>query len=166
MRVALGSDHAGFDLKERLKRFLDGLNVPYEDVGCSSPEPVDYPDIAAVVARRVAGHTAERGILICGTGIGMAVAANKVGGIRAAAACSRDAIALGRSHNDLNILALGARTTSEDIALDIVRTFLDTPFDGAARHQRRLNKIAALESEVRHPTSGLRIQDSERRTSD
>ncbi len=161
MRVLLGSDHAGFVLKERLKRFLDGLNVPYEDAGCSSPDPVDYPDIAAVVARQVAARAVERGILVCGTGIGMAVAANKVGGIRAAAACSREAIALGRSHNDLNVLALGARTTPEDVALEIVRTFLDTPFDGGARHRRRLNKIAALESEVPRSRTGSRTGTSD-----
>ena len=159
MRVVLGSDHAGFDLKERLKRLLDGLKVPYEDVGCWSPEPVDYPDIAAVAARKVADRSVERGILVCGTGVGMAIAANKIDGIRAAPACSREAVALAREHNDLNVLALGGRTTTEEAAFDFVRTFLDTPFDGG-RHQRRIDKIAALEhhpaSEVRGPTSGIR----------
>jgi ribose 5-phosphate isomerase B len=157
MRVALGSDHAGFDLKERLKRFLDGLRVPYEDLGCSSPDPVDYPDIAAAVARRVADGTIERGILICGTGIGMAIAANKIDGIRAAPACSSEAVALARQHNDLNVLTLGARTTPDDAAFGFVRTFLETAFDGG-RHQRRIDKIADLEhssSEVRGPKSGV-----------
>jgi ribose 5-phosphate isomerase B len=147
MRVALGADHAGFDLKERLKRFLDELHVPYEDSGCSSPDPVDYPDIAAAVARKVADGSVERGILICGTGIGMAIAANKIRGIRAAPACSVEAVAFARRHNDLNVLTLGARITPADTACAFVRTFLDTPFDGG-RHQRRLDKIAALEGKT------------------
>src|SRR5512143_1957542 len=137
MRIALGADHAGFEMKEQLKRFLDGLHVAYEDLGCSSPDPVDYPDIAAVVARRVANGAADRGILLCGTGIGMAVAANKIPGIRASAACSTEAVALARAHNDLNVLTLGARITPAETAWAFVRTFLDTPFDGG-RHQRRL----------------------------
>jgi ribose 5-phosphate isomerase B len=144
MRIALGADHAGFELKEQLKRFLDELRVPYDDLGCSSPDPVDYPDVAAAVARRVANGSADRGILLCGTGIGMAVAANKVRGIRAAAACSTDAVALARAHNNLNVLTLGARITPADTARAFVRTFLDTPFDGG-RHQRRIDKISSLE---------------------
>lgn len=141
----MGSDHAGFDLKERLKRFLDGLQVACEDLGCASCDPVDYPDIAAAVARRVADGVADRGILICGTGIGMAIAANKIDGVRAAPACSLEAVALARRHNDLNVLALGARITPDDTAFAFVRAFLDTPFDGG-RHQRRVDKISALES--------------------
>ncbi len=144
MRIALGADHAGFELKERLKGFLDELRVPYMDLGCSSPEPVDYPDIAAAVARKVAARAVDRGILVCGTGIGMAVAANKIRGIRAASACSTEAVKLARGHNDLNVLALGARITPADTALAFVRTFLDTPFDGG-RHQRRIDKISSLE---------------------
>ncbi len=145
MRVALGSDHAGFDLKERLKRFLDGLHVACEDLGCPSSDPVDYPDIAAAVARKVADGAVERGLLVCGTGIGMAIAANKIDGIRAAPACSLEAVALARRHNDLNVLTLGARITPDDTAFAFVRAFLDTPFDGG-RHQRRVDKIADLES--------------------
>lgn len=144
MRVALGSDHAGFDLKEGLKRSLDELGVACDDLGCPSADPVDYPDIAAAVARRVTGGAADRGILVCGTGIGMAIAANKIDGIRAAPAYSVETVALARRHNDLNVLALGARTTPQDTAFAFVRTFLDTPFDGG-RHQRRVEKIAALE---------------------
>ncbi len=145
MRVALGADHAGFELKERLKRFLDELSVPYEDLGCWSAESVDYPDIAAAVAGRVAAGSVDRGILVCGTGIGMAVAANKVRGVRAGSACSVEAVALARGHNDLNVLALGARITPPDAAMAFVRTFLETPFDGG-RHQRRIDKISALEN--------------------
>ncbi len=149
MRVALGSDHAGFDLKEGLKGLLETLHVPYEDCGCPSAESVDYPDIAAVVARKVVAGTADRGILVCGTGIGMAIAANKIDGIRAAPACSLEAVALARGHNNLNVLALGARTTPRDTAFAFVRTFLETPFDGG-RHQRRVDKISALENGRSH----------------
>ncbi len=149
MRIALGADHAGFELKEQLKRFLDVLHVAYEDLGCPSPEPVDYPDVAAAVARRVAAGAADRGILLCGTGIGMAIAANKIVGVRAAPGCSVEAVTMGRRHNDLNILALGARTTPSDSVFAFVRAFLDTPFDGG-RHQRRVNKIAALENGTHH----------------
>ena len=144
MRVALGSDHAGFELKEGLKRLLDQLQVPYEDCGCPSADSVDYPDIAAIVARKVVAGAADRGILVCGTGIGMAIAANKVHGIRAASVESLEAARLSRAHNDANVLTLGARITPSDLALGIVRTFLATPFDGG-RHQRRVDKITALD---------------------
>ncbi len=149
MRVALGSDHAGFELKERLKRFLGGLEVTCDDCGCPSADPVDYPDVAATVARKVVAGAADRGILVCGTGVGMAIAANKIGGIRAAPACSVEAVTMARRHNDLNILALGARITPDDSAFAFVRAFLDTPFDGG-RHQRRVDKIAALENGHHH----------------
>jgi ribose 5-phosphate isomerase B len=144
MRVALGSDHAGFDLKERVKRFLDEIHIAYEDWGCPSQDPVDYPDVAAVVARRVAAGDADRGILVCGTGIGMAIAANKVAGVRAGSCCSTESVALARGHNDLNVLTLGARIMPADAARAFVRTFLETPFDGG-RHQRRVDKISRLE---------------------
>jgi ribose 5-phosphate isomerase B len=144
MHVALGSDHAGFDLKERLKRCLDELQVTVEDCGCPSPESVDYPDIAETVARKVASGAADRGILVCGTGLGMAMAANKVAGIRAAPACSEETAALARGHNDANVLTLGGSTTPAEQAAAIVRVFLRTRFDGG-RHQRRIDKIAALE---------------------
>ncbi len=145
MRVALGSDHAGFELKERLKPLLDELSVGYEDVGCCSTDSVDYPDIAAVVGRKVTAGSVDRGILVCGTGIGMAVAANKIPGVRAGSACSVEAVALARSHNDLNVLTIGARITPLDTAMAFVRTFLATPFEGG-RHQRRVDKISALEN--------------------
>ena len=144
MHVALGSDHAGFDLKERLKPCLAELRVSVEDCGCPSPDSVDYPDIAGIVARKVAGGTADYGILVCGTGLGMAMAANKIAGIRAAPVCSEEVAALARGHNDANVLTLGARTTPVERATAIVRVFLETPFDGG-RHQRRIDKIAALE---------------------
>jgi ribose 5-phosphate isomerase B len=144
MQVALGADHAGFRLKEDVKRLLAELQVPCVDFGTTSEESVDYPDFAGQVARAVSSGAFDRGILVCGTGLGMAMAANKVHGIRAAPATDVEAARLSREHNDANILALGGRTTPVPQALAIVRTFLDTPFAGG-RHQRRVDKIAALE---------------------
>jgi ribose 5-phosphate isomerase B len=144
MRVALGADHAGVALKEDIRTLLDRRSVPYHDFGTRSADSVDYPDVASVLARAVASGECDRGILVCGSGIGMAIAANKVPGIRAAPIADTATARLSREHNDANILALGARTTPSALALDIVQTFLDTPFEGG-RHQRRLDKIAALE---------------------
>ena len=144
MRIAIGSDHAGYELKEIIKSHLADSGVEVDDLGTTSEASVDYPDYAAAVARRVASGMSERGILICGTGIGMAIAANKVHGIRAASVESLEAARLSRAHNDANVLTLGARITPADLALGIVRTFLDTPFDGG-RHQRRVDKITALD---------------------
>ena len=147
MRIALGADHAGYATKEAVRRFLDGLAIPYDDVGTFSGEPVDYPDIAALVARGVSSGVYDRGILVCGTGIGMAIAANKFSGVRAAPVVDPVSARLSREHNDANVLALGGRVTPPAVALEIVKTFLDTPFEGG-RHQRRLDKIARLET---HP---------------
>ena len=144
MRIAIGSDHAGYQLKEVVKSRLAALGIEVDDLGTTSEASVDYPDYAAAVARRVASGASDRGILVCGTGIGMAIAANKIHGIRAASAESLEAARLGRAHNDANVLTLGARITPADRALEIVRTFLDTPFDGG-RHQRRVDEITALE---------------------
>jgi ribose 5-phosphate isomerase B len=144
MRIALGADHAGVALKDRLKRLLDERGIEYKDFGATSTESVDYPDFASAVAHEVASGAFDRGILVCGTGIGMAMAANKVAGIRAAPVVEEESARLSRAHNDANVLALGARVTGPDTAARIVTTFLDTPFDGG-RHQRRLEKIAALD---------------------
>ena len=144
MRIALGADHAGVRLKEKVKRVLDELNVSYTDFGSVSEESVDYPDYAARVASSVASGEFERGILVCGSGIGMAIAANKVHGVRAAPVTDLEAAHLSREHNDANVLALGARVTPSGQAIEIVRTFLNTPFAGG-RHQRRVDKIVALE---------------------
>ncbi len=146
MRVAIGADHAGFELKEQLKRTLDDLRVEYVDVGTRSTESVDYPDYAAEVARGVAARTVDCGVLVCGSGIGMAIAANKVDGIRAASVTDEIAARLCREHNDANIIALGARLTSADRAATILRTFLETPFAGG-RHERRVAKIHAIEQQ-------------------
>jgi len=144
VRIAIGSDHAGYRLKETIRASLLDSGVAIEDVGTNSDASVDYPDFAAAVARRVVSGASDRGILICGTGIGMAMAANKVEGARAAAAGDLESARLSREHNDANILTLGARITPPDLALAIVRVFLDTPFEGG-RHQRRVDKVMALE---------------------
>jgi ribose 5-phosphate isomerase B len=150
VRIAIGSDHAGFQLKETVKARLLAEGFDVVDVGTNSNAPVDYPDYAAAVASLVVSGGCERGILVCGTGIGMAMAANKVHGVRAASVTDLESARLSRRHNDANVLALGARITPPDLALDIVRTFLDTPFAGG-RHQRRVDKVRALESD--DPTS-------------
>ena len=145
VRLALGSDHAGFVLKEDLKRFLDEQHVAYDDYGTSSDASVDYPDYAATVSRAVVDGRADYGILICGTGIGMAIAANKIPGIRAAVVTDEFTAQLSRQHNNANIVTLGGRTTPPATARAIVRVFLKTAFEGG-RHQQRVEKIAKLET--------------------
>ena len=140
MRVALGADHAGVELKDALKPALEALGIPYEDFGTHGPASVDYPDFAAAVAHGVSEGRFDRGVLVCGSGIGMAITANKVAGVRAAAIGDTTAARLSREHNDLNVLALGARATPTPLAIDILHTFLQTPFEGG-RHQRRVEKI-------------------------
>jgi ribose 5-phosphate isomerase B len=144
VRIAIGADHAGYHLKETIKSRLVDSGFTIEDVGTDAETSVDYPDFAALVAQRVVSGASDRGILICGTGIGMAMAANKVNGVRAAPAGDLESARLSREHNDANILTLGARITPPDLALAIVRVFLETPFAGG-RHQRRVDKIMALE---------------------
>ncbi len=144
MIVALGADHAGFALKEALKPVLDARGVVWRDLGTTSAASVDYPDYASQVAHAVAGGDADRGILVCGSGVGMAIAANKVAGIRAAALADPTAAALAREHNDLNVLTLAGRQLSAEAAGAIVDAFLTTPFAGG-RHAQRLQKIRDLE---------------------
>ena len=144
MRIALGSDHAGVELKALIIRELDDREFDYHDFGPSTDSPVDYPDYAARVAESVSSGQFDRGILICGTGVGMAIAANKAPGIRAAQVANSDGARLSREHNNANVLTLGARTTPVIEALKIVDAFLETPFSGG-RHQRRIDKIMALE---------------------
>lgn len=144
MRIALGADHAGLALKHEVKRLLDSLGIACDDCGTFTEESVDYPDVAADVARRVADGRNDRGILVCGTGIGVAMAANKIAGVRAAPVTDLESARLCREHNDANVLALGARILPVERALEIVRMFLDTPFAGG-RHERRVRKIAGLE---------------------
>ncbi len=144
MRVALGADHAGVRLKDAVRSQLESKGIVVKDVGTAGEASVDYPDYAVAVGRSVAAGDADRGILVCGTGFGMAIAANKIDGVRATAVVDVDGARLAREHNDANVLALGARVTTPDLALQIVETFLDTSFAGG-RHQRRLDKIAAIE---------------------
>lgn len=144
MRIGLGADHAGVALKDRIKRALGDRGVDYEDLGTDSDQRVDYPDYARQVGEGVASGVFDRGILCCGSGIGMAIAANKISGVRAAPVSDVETARLSREHNDANVLALAARTLDADAALAIVDAFLTTSFAGG-RHQRRLDKIAALE---------------------
>ncbi len=148
MRVALGADHAGVHLKEAVRSLLESRGLAVQDFGTVGDDSVDYPDYAAQVGRAVADGQADLGILACGTGLGMAIAANKIDGVRAAPVIDLESARLAREHNDANILALGARVTTADTALQIVSAFLDTPF-GGGRHQRRLDKITALEHDRR-----------------
>lgn len=144
MRVAIGSDHAGFDLKERIKTLLQTWHVAVDDRGPASTASVDYPDFAAAVAGRVVAGEADLGILVCGTGIGMSIAANKIPGIRAAVVWDETSARLSRQHNDANIMTIGGRTTPPDQVAAIVSAFLHSSFDGG-RHALRLEKISALE---------------------
>jgi ribose 5-phosphate isomerase B len=144
MKIAIGADHAGFVLKEKLLQVLGREGHQVEDFGPRSAEPCDYPDYAQPVARQVADGRADRGILVCSTGIGMAIAANKVTGVRAAPAESEDEVKLTREHNDANVLTLGAKYLDEQRAMRLVRIFLETEFAGG-RHARRVAKIAQIE---------------------
>lgn len=144
MRIALGADHAGVALKDDIKRLLDERGIAYTDFGSHTTESVDYPDFGAKVASEVAAGRFDRGILVCGTGLGMAIVANKVPGIRAAPVVDERSAVLSREHNDANVLALAGRLTPPDEARRLVALFLDTPFDGG-RHQRRIDKIGAMD---------------------
>ncbi len=144
MKVAIASDHAGYQEKEAIKQMLAQLDIAYEDLGTDSEASVDYPDYALRVAEAVARGDADRGILVCGSGIGMQIAANKVPGVRAALAWNEETAKLARQHNDANVLALGARTTPRETIKEIVTAFLHTDFDGG-RHARRIEKISQLE---------------------
>jgi len=151
MKIAIGADHAGFELKNQLGDALRQGGHEVCDFGTNSAEAADYPDYAGRVAKAVAAGTAERGVLICGTGIGMAIAANKVRGVRAAVGVSPEEVRLTRAHNNLNVLTLGARFIDPARARELIRTFLETPFEDSAndkgRHARRVAKISQLEEQ-------------------
>jgi ribose 5-phosphate isomerase B len=142
--IALGSDHAGFEYKQFIKKLLDEIGETYQDLGAFSPNPVDYPDVAHSVSLAVTSGTCKRGILVCGTGIGMSIVANKHKGIRAAVCESTASAKLSREHNDANILCLGARITSLEMVKEIIMIFLGTPFSGGERHLLRIQKIHSL----------------------
>ena len=145
--LLIASDHAGFELKETLKRALDGMGVPYRDLGVASPDPVDYPDLARKVAEPVSRGEAERGLLVCGSGQGMAMTANRYPGVRAAVPADVETARLSREHNDANVLALGGRLVDHATAERILKVWLETPFAGG-RHAARVAKIDAGGSEV------------------
>jgi ribose 5-phosphate isomerase B len=144
MRIALGADHAGVALKADIKRLLDERGDAYTDFGTDSTAAVDYPDYAKKVAHAVSSGECDRGILFCGSGVGMAMAANKVAGVRAAPIVDERSALLCREHNDANVLSLGERVTPADVARRIVTIFLTTPF-GGGRHAPRVEKIRAMD---------------------
>jgi len=144
MKIALASDHAGFSEKENLKLVLSELGVQFTDLGPASEESVDYPDYAKKVADQVARGDVDQGLLVCGSGTGMAITANKVPGVRAAVGWSEDTARLAREHNDANVLAIGARTTPPAEIPKIVRAWFNASFEGG-RHTKRVEKIKALD---------------------
>jgi ribose 5-phosphate isomerase B len=146
MRIAVGADHAGWPLKEGLIRFLMDRGWDVEDFGTFGDESVDYPDYAAKVGRAVAAGQVDRGLLLCATGLGMGISANKVPGVRAVTVHDLLSARLSRQHNDANVLTMGARVIAPDMAEEVLREWLDTPFEGG-RHQRRVEKIQAIEHE-------------------
>lgn len=147
MRIALGADHAGFELKQKIKEYLAKQGYDVKDEGTLSTDSVDYPDFARSVGQDVTDGNAERGILVCGSGIGMAIAANKVPGVRAANVSTEYEAQMSREHNDANVLAVGARILDEALALKIVDKWLGTEFAGG-RHQKRVDKISQIEHDV------------------
>lgn len=144
MKVAIASDHGGINIREELKGLLTELNIEFEDFGCECETSVDYPDYALPVAEKVASGEFDRGILICGTGIGMSIAANKVKGIRCALVHDLFSAKATREHNDSNILAMGERVIGPGLALEIAKVWLTTEFEGG-RHANRVQKIHAIE---------------------
>jgi ribose 5-phosphate isomerase B len=144
MKIAMGSDHGGYALKEHLKAYLEGKGHQVEDFGCHSTESCDYPDFGRAAAQAVADGACERGIVVCTTGIGISITANKVRGIRCALCSEPLSAEMTRRHNDANMLALGAGFVGPNLAERIVEVFLSTDFEGG-RHQRRVDKVMALE---------------------
>lgn len=148
-RIPIASDHAGYELKQHLSRALRELGYEVEDLGTNSPASTDYPDYAHPLAEKVETGEVKRGVLLCGTGLGMSYAANRHPGVRAAVAWAPEIAALARQHNDANVLVLPARFVSEEDGVQILKTWLETPFEGG-RHQKRVDKIEA----TGHATSG------------
>jgi len=143
--VVIGCDHAAYPLKEKVKNYLTGKGIDVEDVGTNSEKSVDYPDFGKKVASMVSNGNFKRGILMCGTGIGMSMVANKFSHVRAALCTEPFSAEMSRRHNDSNILVMGGRMTGETLALEIVRVWLETPFDGG-RHKERLNQFDTIDS--------------------
>jgi len=147
MKIALGSDHAGYELKEDLRAYLAELKIEALDLGTFSEDSADYPDVAVKVAEKVARGEVERGLLICGTGIGMSIVANRFAGVRAALCHDLYTARISREHNNANILALGGRLIGKGLAREILKVWLESEFQGG-RHERRIRKIAALEGKA------------------
>ena len=139
--IALGCDHGGYELKQEIKKYLDEKGIEYKDYGCDSLDSVDYPVYAKKVAHAILDGECEKGILICGTGIGISIAANKIKGVRAAVCSDCFSAEATRLHNDANVLALGARVVGTGLAIKIIDTFLETQFSGIDRHKRRVDMI-------------------------
>ena len=144
MKVAIASDHGGLNIREEIKRLMDEMEIEYIDFGCECDTSVDYPDYAVPVAEKVANGEVDRGILICGTGIGMSIAANKVKGIRCALVHDTFSAKATREHNDSNVLAMGERVIGPGLARDIAQIWLTTEFEGG-RHEKRVNKMMTYE---------------------
>ncbi|MDE5414689.1 MAG: ribose 5-phosphate isomerase B [Bacillaceae bacterium] len=145
MKVAIGSDHGGVNIKEEIKTLMGEMGIEFEDVGCECSESVDYPDYALPVAELVANGKADRGILVCGTGIGMSIAANKVKGVRCALVHDLFSAKATREHNDSNVLAMGERVIGPGLAREIAKVWLETEYEGG-RHERRVSKIKEYEN--------------------
>ncbi|MDF2545644.1 ribose 5-phosphate isomerase B [Anaerosolibacter sp.] len=148
MKIALGSDHGGFKLKEEIKKYLEERGIAYQDFGTNSSESVDYPAFGMKVAEAVVEGACERGILCCGTGIGISISANKVPGIRCAVVTDTFSAQMSREHNNANILALGERVVGVGLALKIVEVWLETEFAGG-RHENRVNQIGDIEAKYK-----------------
>jgi len=147
VEIIIGADHAGFSLKEGVKKILAGMNIKIMDVGTQSDESVDYPDFGSRVAEKISAGEFKKGILICGSGVGMSIVANKFPGVRAALSLDIETAQLSRMHNDANILVLAGRRTDIETAEKIVKVWLETHFEGG-RHKRRLDKIKNIEFEI------------------
>jgi ribose 5-phosphate isomerase B len=150
-KIAIGCDHAGFEMKEELKKFLLEIGYEYKDFGANSSESTDYPIYGRAVAEAVTSGECDKGIVICGTGIGISIAANKVPGVRAGACYNTDMARIAREHNDTNVLALGARITAIPLAIDITSAWLETEFSHGERHIRRIKRITDMEQDLRQP---------------
>jgi len=148
MKILLGCDHAGFELKEDLRKYLKDRNVEVEDLGVESEAPADYPDIGSAVAEKISRGEYERGILICGSGIGMSIVANRFSGVRAALCHDLYTARLSREHNDANVLVLGGRLLAKGLAREILKVWLESEFQ-AGNHERRLGKIKSIERRIR-----------------
>ncbi len=146
MKIAIGSDHAGFEIKEKIKEQLKSMDFEVEDFGTNSTDSVDYPDFGAAVGKAVSAGKADDGIIVCGSGIGICIAANKIDGVRAAQAWNEETAKLSRQHNNANVLSIGARVIPENEIPKIVNAWFEAKFEGG-RHQGRLDKISGLEKE-------------------